>query len=118
MLQPQLADTHADGAGGNHYDLVSCIFKVADDLAELLHLTDIQVTGGMGQGGGSDLNTDSHVDIPAFWSYFLHYGIKSQKCQSGLQKTRDAAVDFVKNSGMINRFATNFSSNLQISPLS
>ena len=83
MLQPQLSNAHADGAGGNQHDLIPCIFEIADDLTEAFHLANVQMPGGVGQGRGSNLDTDSHnYDVPAFWMSFLHYGIKSRKCQS------------------------------------
>ena len=47
--QVQLADTHADGAGGDEDDLVPGVFRVAEHLAEGLHVADIQMPRGVRQ---------------------------------------------------------------------
>ena len=54
--------THADGAGGHQDHLMACILDVADDLAQLLHQPDVQVSGRVGQGAGADLDDDAHLD--------------------------------------------------------
>ena len=41
-FQSELSDSHADGAGGDQNDLISRIFEIAHDPAQLLHTADIQ----------------------------------------------------------------------------
>ena len=60
LPQTQLAHTHADGTGGNEDYLMSCVFNVTHNLAQLLYPADVQMPGGMGQGRGADLYYDTH----------------------------------------------------------
>jgi hypothetical protein len=66
LPQTQLADAHADGAGGYQNHFVACIFDIAHHFAELLHPTDIQMASGMGQGGGADFYYNTHDNLPSF----------------------------------------------------
>ena len=70
--QVELADAHADGAGGDENDLVARIFQIAEHLAELFHPLNIQSPRGMRQRGGSYLDRDSHdTDLfPIRWVYY------------------------------------------------
>jgi hypothetical protein len=43
---------------------VAGIFDIAEDLAQLLHPADIQMPGGMGQGGGADFYDNAHLFLP------------------------------------------------------
>ena len=38
------------------------VFDVTHDFAQLFHPSDVQVSGGVGQGRGADLDDDSHTD--------------------------------------------------------
>ena len=61
LAQPQLADTHTNGAGGNNNNLRSCIFNIADHLAQFLNTPYIQMAGaGVGQCTSADFNNDTH----------------------------------------------------------
>ena len=62
LAQAQLAHAHADGAGGHQDHLMTRILDVADDLAQLLHQPDVQMSGRVGQGAGADLDDDAHSD--------------------------------------------------------
>ena len=70
--QVELADAHADGAGGDENDLVARVFQIAEHLAELFHPLNIQSPRGMRQRGGSYLDRDSHgTDLfPIRWVYY------------------------------------------------
>ena len=58
--QVQLANAHADGAGGDEDDLMACIFQIAEHLTQLLNALDVQPTRGVGQGGCTYFYGNSH----------------------------------------------------------
>ena len=49
------------------------VFDVADDLAQGSHPADIQMTRGMGQGGCTDFDDDSHGFPSAKGNFVLLY---------------------------------------------
>ena len=57
----ELSHPHANGAGGDQDELMPGVFQVAEDLAQGLHLPDVQQARGMGQGGGADLDHNALV---------------------------------------------------------
>ena len=60
--QIELADAHADRAGRDENDLVTCIFQVAEHFAQPLHALNVQPPGRMRECGSADFNNDSHND--------------------------------------------------------
>ena len=60
LPQAQLPHAHSDGAGRDQNDLIARVFDIADDLAQLSDPADIQMSGGVGQGGGPDFYNDAH----------------------------------------------------------
>ena len=63
-FQRELAHAHTDGAGGDQSHLMACIFQITEHLAQLLHLTNVQPSGGMCNGGGAHFYYDSHCCPP------------------------------------------------------
>ena len=60
LQKAQFADTHTDGTGRNQNHLMTGVFDVGDGFAKLFHQPDIQVAGGMGQGGSADFDDNAH----------------------------------------------------------
>ena len=60
--QIELADAHADGAGRDKDDLMTCIFQVTEHFAQPLHALNVQPPGGVRQCGSADFDNDSHND--------------------------------------------------------
>lgn len=78
LLEAQLSNAHSNGAGGYQNNLISGIFQIADDLAQIFYLTDVQVPGGMCQRRSPYFDTDSHGGYTRFPSKCsFYYGIKS-----------------------------------------
>ena len=72
LPQSQLAHAHADGAGGNQYQLMSGIFNVTHDLAQLLHPADIQMAGGVRKSRCADFDYNAHLrSLPEFLGYYI-----------------------------------------------
>ena len=65
FLQAQLAHAHADGTGGHQDHLMTGVFDVGDHLGQKLHPANVQMAGGMGQGGGTELDDDAHMKPPS-----------------------------------------------------
>ena len=84
LPQPQLADPHADGAGGDQNDFMARVFDITDYTAQRLHPADIQMPRGVGQGGGADFDYDAHgqflliLSINEIWHIipFCHRRVK------------------------------------------
>ena len=107
LPESQLADAHADGAGGDQDQLMPRVFDITHDPAEGLHPPDVQMPGGMGQSGGPDFDNNAHgyasrcvriCSIILFWPW----EVKSKMAFSAKRcRKRSAAPVFCRSGGDI-----------------
>ena len=77
--QIELADAHADRAGRDENDLMTCIFQVAEHFAQPLHALNVQPPGRVRECGSADFNNDSHND-PSYCMMASIIAHRAQNC--------------------------------------
>ena len=83
------------------------IFDVADDFAQSLHPTDIQMSRAVGQGAGADFDNDSHRYTSAYST--IHY-----KSFRGVNKDGNLHRKHLSASGRLCRFVEDVTKRLTL----